>query len=173
MNEFLEILKYTLPAFVVFLTSFFILKKIYQNEEKKRRVELSMNTKDTVLPLRLQAYERLILLLERISPESVVMRHNRQNVTVSLLQNELITAVRTEFEHNLVQQTYISSQSWEMIKNARNNVIKLINDAASELKPDLNGMNLSKRILEKAMELETQPSAVAIEYLKREVRELF
>jgi hypothetical protein len=173
MTELLEILKYTLPALIVFLTAWIVLKTMYRNEDKKRRVELSLSHKDTVLPLRLQAYERLILLLERISPEALVMRSNRQNITCSILQNELINAVRTEFEHNLAQQTYISSQAWEMVKSARNNVIKLINESAGEFKPDASGINLSKRILESAMELSIPVTYAATEYLKKEVRDLF
>jgi hypothetical protein len=115
----------------------------------------------------------LILLLERISPEALVMRANHSNTTCSILQNELINAIRTEFEHNLAQQTYISSQAWEMVKSARNNVIKLINEAASGFKPDASGINLGKRILENAMELNVPVTYAATEFLKKEVRDLF
>jgi len=173
MNEVLEILKYTLPALIVFLTVWILMRSYIINEDKKRRFDLSMNQKDSILPLRLQAYERLIIFLERISPDSLVMRHSNTQLSSAQLQHELINAVRNEFEHDLSQQTYISRQGWEMIKTARNNVIKLINETASELKPDISGLNLSKRILENAMELGTPPSYPAIEFLKKEVRELF
>ncbi|MGC9343969.1 MAG: hypothetical protein ACP5E3_14800 [Bacteroidales bacterium] len=173
MADLLEILKYTLPAIVVFLTSFFILKLYLKNEEKKRKFELSMNQKDSILPLRLQAFERLILYLERISPDSLVMRFKNTRLSVVELQNELVNAVRTEFEHNLAQQTYVSIQAWEMIKAARGDTIKLINESAAELKAKDPGLNLSKRILEKAMELQKAPNYAAIQYLKKEVNDLF
>lgn len=134
---------------------------------------MSREKKENILPLRLQAYERLILFLERISPESLVMRVGVQDLNVRQTLNELINSIRTEFEHNLVQQTYISSQAWEKVKLARNNVIKLVTESAKELKPTNNGMLLSKQILENAGEMETSPVAPAIEYLKKEVRELF
>ena len=173
MNEIFELLKYTLPALLVLLASVVTLRIIFRNEEKKRKLELLNSYKDTTLPLRLQAYERMILFLERISPESLVMRVARTDISSSQMQSELISAVRTEFDHNLAQQVYLSSKAWEAVKIARANVIKLINDSASELKPEAAGMSLNKRLLEKMMELKTSPIEAAVEYLKKEVRELF
>lgn len=173
MNDILEILKYTLPSVVVLLASWLMIRLFLKNEDKKRKFEISMNQKDTTLPLRLQAYERLILLLERISPDSLVMRHNTGTANVSKLQNELVSAVRQEFEHNLAQQTYISISAWEKVKSVRSEIIKLINMSAAELRPGDPGVNLSKRILEKAIELEQSPTAEATKVLKAEVQELF
>jgi len=173
MNDILEILKYTLPALVVFMTAFLLIRINLQNEEKRRKFEMSKDKKENILPLRLQAYERLILFLERIAPEALVMRVSRQDMNVNQTLNEMISTIRTEFEHNLVQQTYISSQGWEMVKAAKNNMIKLVTESAKEFKPANNGMLLNRQILESAMELNNSPVAPAIEYLKREVRELF
>jgi hypothetical protein len=173
MIELLEILKYTVPALIVFLTAYYMIRMFMKNEDTKRHFELNMTQKDTTLPLRLQAYERLILFLERISPESIVMRMSQTSLKNVQLQNELVTAVRTEFEHNLAQQTYVSNHAWDQIKIARNNVIKLINESAAELKPDATGISLSKKILENAMNMRPSPTQDAIIFLKKEVRELF
>jgi len=173
MNDLLEILKYTIPAIVVFLTAFFLIQMFLRNEEKRRKFELSMNYKESILPLRLQAYERLVLFLERISPDSLVMRISRTDLTVYQLQNELLNTIRSEFEHNLAQQTYISSSAWEMVKAAKNSMVKLVNESAVDFKADAKGMNLSKSILENAMQLKNSPVYAALEFLKKEVRELF
>jgi hypothetical protein len=173
MDVWLEILKYTLPSVVVLLTAFFLIRMFLRNEDLRRKHELSMSYKDHILPLRLQAYERLVLLLERLSPDTLVMRIGQTSLNVLQVQNELIKIVRTEFEHNLVQQTYVSNKAWEMIKHARNNTIKLINSAASDLKPNMDGMALNKHILELTMELDTSPNQEAINYLKMEVKEMF
>ncbi|MFW5644426.1 MAG: hypothetical protein ACOCZL_00800 [Bacteroidota bacterium] len=173
MTEILEILKYILPSIIVFFTAFFLLRIYLNNEEKKKRLDLSMNRTDTILPVRLQAFERLILYLERISPDSLVMRFKNQKLSVAQLQNELIQNVRSEYEHNLSQQTYISSQAWKKIKMARSEIIKLINTSAAELNPADQGINLSKRILEKAMNDKNPPTQEALEFLKNEVRQLF
>lgn len=173
MNELLEILKYTIPALIVFITAFLLLRLFFKNEEKRRKYELSLNYKETILPLRLQAYERLILFLERISPDSLVMRLSRSDLTVLQMQNELLTSIRSEFEHNLAQQTYISSSAWEMVKAAKNSVIKLVNESAADFKAEAKGINLSKSIIENEMQLKNSPVYAALEFLKKEVRELF
>ena len=173
MTDLLEILKYTIPALVVFLASYFILRFFMQNEEQKRRSEMSLSYKDSILPLRLQAYERLVLFLERISPESLVMRINKPDLNIAQLQNELVNTIRSEFEHNLSQQTYISSNAWEMVKAAKNSTIKIVNESAAGFKPDAKGINLSKSILENTMQLQNSPVYAALEFLKKEVREMF
>jgi len=173
ISEILEILKYTLPALIVFATAFILIRMNLNNEEKRRRYELSKDKKDSIIPLRLQAYERLILFLERISPEALVMRVNQDDMNVSQTFNELISIIRTEFEHNLVQQTYISSQAWDVVKAAKTNMIKLITESAKELKPANKGVMLNRAIIENSSEANSSPVAPAIQYLKREVRELF
>ena len=173
MVSLLEILKYTIPAFIVFFTTWVLIRSWAKNEEKKRKHEFNLHIKDEILPVRLQAYERFILFLERISPESLVLRLSNSNLTTRQFQTELMAAIRTEFEHNLAQQTYISTEAWEKVRVARNQTIKMINEAASELKPESNGTTLGKLILEQLAELKTPPSQAAIDYLKQEVNTLF
>jgi hypothetical protein len=173
MNELLEILKYTIPSIIVFITAFLMLRLFFKNEEKRRKFELSMNYKESILPLRLQAYERLILFLERISPDSLVMRITKTDLTVLQMQNELLASIRSEFEHNLAQQTYISSSAWEMVKAAKNSVVKLVNESAADFKGEAKGINLSKSIIENELQLKNSPVYAALEFLKKEVRELF
>jgi len=173
MSDYLELLKYTIPSVVVFITALLIMRQYFKNEEKRRKYELSMNYKESILPLRLQAYERLVLFLERISPESIVMRISRQDLTVYQLQNELINTIRSEFEHNLAQQTYVSSSAWEMVKAAKNSMIKMINESAGDFKADAKGIHLSKSIIENSLQLKNSPVFAALEFLKKEVRELF
>ncbi len=173
MDVFAEILKYTLPALVVLAAAYLMIRMFMQNEEKKRKYNLLREKTDTILPLRLQAYERLILFLERISPEALVMRVSRQDLTVSQTLTELVAAIRTEFEHNLVQQTYISTQGWELVKTAKNNMIRMVTETAKDFKPDSNGMLYNRQILENAGSMDKSPVTPAIEFLKREIRELF
>lgn len=172
MSEITEILKYTLPALIVFLTTFLSIRILIKNEDNRRKSEMTLKARETTLPLQLQAFERLILLLERISPDSLIMRVNSAEKNAGMLKNELISSIRHEFEHNLAQQIYVSLSAWEKLKLARTEMIKLINTAAAEIPPNAPGVNLSKRVLEKAMELGESPTASAINYLKSEVGEL-
>ena len=173
MDVFLEILKFTLPSLILFLVVFFFLRTWSRQEDKRRKHEFNLHLKDDILPVRLQAYERIILFLERIAPESILLRLNRTGMSAKQLQSELLTTIRHEYEHNLSQQTYISSEAWQNVQMARNQIQKIINDSAAQLKEDASGATLGKLILENIMELKTTPSQAAINYLKKEVQELF
>lgn len=171
--EILEILKYTLPAIIVFLTAFFLIK--YQIDLEKRRLNANMVMKnqEIITPLRLQAYERIILLLERISPESLIMRINKTGMTCKQLHTELLKSIRAEFDHNLSQQIYLSTKTWQMVKKARQDVIKLINTSANKVESQAPSIKLSQLILETVMESSQSPSVEAIEYVKKEIRQIF
>lgn len=173
MADFFEILKYTLPAIVVFLTAYLLIKKFLDNDRKLKKIELMYNNEQYILPIRMQAYERLVLFLERISPESLLMRINRQGLTSHQLHSELLSAIRSEFEHNLSQQIYVSRESWEIIKNARSNLIKIINESAKSIEPESPSIKLSQTILETIIDQESSPTNVAIDFIKKEITELF
>lgn len=173
MEVLLDILKYTLPAVIVFLTTWIMLKSWTRNEEKKRQSEFNMHINDDILPVRLQAYERIILLLERISPDSMILRISRPDFTSRQLLSELHSNIKSEYDHNLAQQIYVSNEAWEKVKLAKNQITNLINDTAAEVKPDASGPTLGKLVLERLTELKTPPSQVAINYLKKEVKTLF
>ncbi|MBL7112303.1 MAG: hypothetical protein ISS19_10230 [Bacteroidales bacterium] len=173
MEVTMEILKYTLPALIVFFTAFLILRAMIKNDEQKRNVETSLARQKTILPLRLQAYERITMFLERISPESLIIRANQPNMTARQLQNELISTIRAEFDHNLSQQVYISHEAWEMVKKARAGIIQLINTASEQIKPDASSITMSKKILELVMELNVSPIGSALIFIKKEVQELY
>ena len=169
----LEILKYTVPALVVFLTVFYILHSYFEDQEKKRQLKTALKNRKLITPLRLQAYERVILFLERISPESLIMRISAPGMNCKQFQTEMLASIRAEFDHNLSQQLYISNEAWIQIKNARSNTVKLINIAADKITADLPYSHLSTKMLEMVMEAEKTPSSVAIEFLKKEVQKLF
>lgn len=173
MEVMLEILKYTVPAVVVFLTAWVMIRTWSRNEDQRRKKEFNMHLTDEILPVRLQAYERIILLLERISPESMILRISRSDFTARQFQQELLSNITSEYEHNLAQQTYVSTEAWEMVKGAKNQVINLINGTATEVKPDASGPTLGKLILERLAELKNPPSQAAIDFLKQEVKTLF
>ena len=168
-----EILKYTLPALIVFLTTYLTLSKILNNERRRLQAEAAMNNQKFITPIRLQAYERMVLLLERISPQSLIMRTQRPNITNQELQSALLKTIRTEFEHNMAHQLYISDKAWEMVRMAKEDCIKFINQTALQTKPDDNSLQLCKLVLEKLLDRDLDPTTKAINYLKEEVRTLF
>ncbi len=169
MEYIADIIKITVPALIVFLTAWVLIKKMIRNEQDMRRQEIVLQGSRTVTPIKLQAYERIVLFLERISLESLLVRVSSPELTASQLHTALLTTIRNEFEHNLSQQIYMSPQAWEVVRNARSGVIKIINSEAEKIKPAAPGLDLSKQLLEKVMQLDKEPTRVAIEYLKEEV----
>ena len=169
MDLLADILKITIPALIVFLTAWLVLRYMIRNDQDKRRQELILQNSRTVTPIKLQAYERIILLLERISLESLLVRVSSTDMTAQQLHSTLLNTIRSEFEHNLSQQIYMSQQAWEVVRNARSNMIKIINSEAEKMPANASGMALSKQLLERIMELDKEPTRAAIDYVKNEI----
>ena len=169
MEIFTDILKITIPALIVFFTAWIVLKNMIRNDQDRRRQEIILQNAKTVTPIKLQAYERIVLFLERISMESLLLRVSMSDMSAEQLHSALLTTIRSEFEHNLSQQIYMSPQAWEVVKNARSNTIKIINNEAEKIKENAPAMELSKQLLTRVMELEKEPTRVAIDYIKNEV----
>ena len=169
----IELFKIIIPALLVFLASYLALERLLREEAARRKFESTLGTKKISTPIRLQAYERVVLYLERISPESLLIRTNQPGMTIKDLQSALLTNIRNEWEHNLSQQLYISTKAWGFVKNSKDNVIKLINVTAEKFNPNDTSIKLSHLILEKLVEMDTHPTARAVEFLKKEANELF
>lgn len=172
MNEvlslFLEITKYLIPALIVFLITYYQFKVFFDTEYEKRLMDLKSEQAKTMQPLRLQAYERCVLLMERMSPESLVMRTHKPGISASQLKIELIAAINSEFNHNLSQQLYVSAQAWQVIRVVKEEMINLINTAYSDLGPNAVGLDLSKAIFEQLIKIEMIPTHKALIFLKKE-----
>ncbi len=173
MVHLLDIIKYTLPALVVFLTAYLILKKYIDKENSQLKHELKLKNREQILPLRIQAYERLGLLLERMAMDNLLMRVNKPDYTVNRLQSEMIAAIRGEFDHNLTQQIYVSQQLWELIRGAKENSIRIINETAAGLDKDSPAIYLSKALLDHVMKEEATLPATALGVLKKEIDDRF
>src|SRR3569832_2104516 len=98
MDDAFEILKIILPSGIVFLTTYYLVKNFLDHENRKRVVDLKLANQTLITPIRLQAYERVILFLERINPNSMVMRLNKTGSAVNF-QSEILKTIRSEFEH--------------------------------------------------------------------------
>ncbi len=149
-----------------------------QAEELKVQLEISKNQlkqedKKLITPIRLQAYERLALYLERISPQSLVFRNQKPGQTAYQLQSTLLQNIRDEFEHNLSQQLYVSSEVWSMIKTSKEEIVRLVNTAATNVQANEQAFELSKRIFEATAGEEKLPTDKALEMLKKEIRNFY
>lgn len=173
MEDFLEILKYVLPSLVVFAATYFIIQKFMDNEYRKQLLLLRKENVQITTPLRLQAYERLVLFLERIALNSLVVRIHQPGMNSKLLKAELIKSINQEYEHNLIQQIYISSTTWGHIKKTKDELIKIISLAATQLPENSPGADLGKKIFEIMVKMKISPTNNTIALLKKEIRQLF
>ncbi len=173
-NTLLEMLKYVIPALVVFLTAYVMTKSYLDHDFEKRKFETRLQNQKATLPIRLQAYERMALFIERISPHNLIQRVRKSNMTAKELQIEMIQTIRMEFEHNISQQIYVSPEVWGMVSITKDEVIKIINLTSMALPPDASSMTLSKAILEFfATSEDVLPTQRAMDGIKMEVRKLY
>lgn len=173
MDALLQISLIIFPAGMVLLTAIYFIRSASEKESRSVTVELKKQRQEFFLPSRVDAYQRLTLLMERVHPSSLVMRLHNPGVLAKTLQADFLQSIREEFEHNVAQQLFVSGESWQLVKNAKEETIKIINLAASQLQPTATGMDLSTKIFELVAEIGKLPSEIAIEYLKKELQELF
>ncbi|SRR5574344_415431 len=171
MNIIFQLLALTIPSVVVFLTAFFAIRYFIENDQKKRLLELKYQSKNIITPIRLQAYERMAMFLERIEPNQLLCRINNQQLTAYQLQTLLLTTIRSEFEHNLSQQVYLSPEVWENIKMAKEKVVNLINISAGKLPDNANSTELMTNILQ--FVADQSPTEHAMTALKKEITLLY
>lgn len=173
MQALSELLKYTVPSLIVLATAYYLLKMFLDKETEKTQMQMRLDVQKISLPVRMQAYERLVLLLERIEPAGLLVRTNLQGMNASQLHSALIQTIRSEFEHNLSQQLYVSTKAWEMVRTAREETIKRINTVAMKLSPEATSADLASLILINDIDAEQSAVKGALDLLKAEARNNF
>jgi hypothetical protein len=174
MNSIVEILKITIPALAVFAAAYFLVKRFLDNDQKRREHELKKSSLGAITPLKIQAFERIVIFLERINPNSLVVRVNKNGMSARQLHLELVSAVKTEYEHNLSQQIYLSAGAWELVKTSKEEIIQLVNISSSKVPSDANSSELAMMILNITANIGKKlPNDVAIDYIKKEIAQIF
>ena len=169
-DDIFQLFGFLLPAVVTGAVAFYFFRMHTNNEEGRRRYLLHKDSQKNVLPVRLQAYERMALFLERINITSLVVRVAPQTNDKGKYENLLISHIEKEFDHNLAQQIYISDDCWNIIKAAKGATIQIIRKAA--LSEADSADKLREGILNETMDMQS-PSATALAYIKKEISELW
>lgn len=170
MNFLLEIAKISIPGILVLLAAYYILRDLLRNAERTRFYEMKKESAKALTPVKLTAYERLALFLERMKPESLLIRTQAPNMTVHELHIVLLNTIREEFEHNVTQQIYVGNDVWLLTRNAKDSLIQLINTIASDMPDDVPALELSKMIIERYNAVNETPIDLALSALKSEVK---
>ena len=171
MENVLDYFAYVLPSIVVAAIAYYFFKTHTQHFEQLKHFEINATLKKDALPLRLQAYERLALFLERISPGNLLPRIQPFSEDKRNYEELLIKTIEQEFEHNLAQQIYVSKKCWSIIKASKNATINLIRQIGMK-EHVTNAQKLREEILTQLMDQEC-PSDTGLAYLKNEVGQMW
>lgn len=133
MELFFELLKYTVPSLVVFATAYFLLKLYLDDRLRQELAAQRSESLKITLPLRLQAYERLVLLCDRVSVPNTLLRIRMPGMTVGELRGALLLAISQEFDHNTSQQLFVSDTLWQIITLAKNDTLNFVSETAPDL----------------------------------------
>ena len=183
MNEItaaiLEILKYTVPSGIVFATAYLMLREFFKVQNRREVPHAQPATAAAVaspnantIATRLQAYERLVLLLERIEPNQMVPRIHKPGISAAIFARELQTTIRTEYEHNLTQQIYVSEMAWNKVLESKSAVNQLIDLATRKVGDNATGVQFSNALFGILGEAGVSPTLEGIKILRAEARQL-
>ncbi len=165
--KLIDALLYAIPAIITGLVAYYFFKEHTKNEDGRRRFLLQKDMQVNTMPLRLQAYERMAIFLERISPAKLLIRVAPTSSNKDDYESLLIASVEQEFEHNLSQQIYVTDDCWNIICAAKNATIQLIRKASLSEKAD-TANKLREVVLTEMIE-KRAPSDAALSYIKQEV----
>jgi hypothetical protein len=167
-----QTLLYLVLAIGVLSVLYMAVKDLFKPKEAAA-AEPARSSDKAVLPFQLQAYERLVLLVERINLQNLISRIFQQGLTATDMQIGLIQTIKAEFDHNVAQQIYVSPTAWEAVKTLKEQTITIINQVASQLPDNATAMDLNKQILEVFLQAETSPAELTSQLLNAEAKKLF
>jgi hypothetical protein len=157
------------PAAIVFFVTHYFITKFFGQEREKRNHDLKQLKFNTLSPLKIQAYERLTIFLDRITPQNLIVRNAGNTMNATQFKYRLVQSVQEEFNHNVSQQLYISDQSWAMVKLAMDYVLATIENCYKDMPEDAKGIDLGKAVLIELGKREKRPVETAIAFLKKEI----
>lgn len=173
MDAIVDLAKVLLPA-GLFLYGMYMLVRAFINRDiDARKLEVRSRAIETILPNRLQAYERMCLFLERIAPQNMLLRLNQPGISANEFHRMLLDEIRNEYNHNVSQQIYMSENVWNMVKNSKEDLVILINEASSQVSGEATSLDLARKIFELSMNKQVDPMGHALSELKKEIQQIF
>ncbi|MES2425453.1 MAG: hypothetical protein V4560_00725 [Bacteroidota bacterium] len=169
----LDILKYTVAGLGVVWIAFYLLKPYLDRSEKLQLIELKKTVSSQTLPLRLQAYERVVLFIERINPANLLIRLNNPDYSAAELYMLIVAELRNEYQHNVTQQIYVSAGTWAIVKQLKEQTLAAVNNAIKALPENATGLELSRTILAQVSQAENNPFETGLSLIRKELDELF
>ena len=171
--NYLEVIFLALvPSGIVALVTYNMVKLFIEKDRQANYAKFKMSANGITLPLRLQAYERMAIFLERLAPNSLVLRFSELELSALELQAYMINEIRNEYNHNAAQQVYLSEAAWQAVVHAKEEMIALINNSADGLSKEAPSIELAKSIFQNVIDTGNDVVSDRLKFVKEEVREL-
>jgi hypothetical protein len=172
-NLLLDILKYTVAGIGIVYIAFYLFKPYLDKSNNLQLLDLKKAINSQTLPLRLQAYERLVLFTDRINPANLLIRLNGNGYTAAELHSLVVADIRNEYQHNVTQQIYVSDRAWAVTKRVKDDTLSLVNNAVTALPETATGLDLGRFILNHLSRLEENPYDIATNLIRKDLEDLF
>ncbi|MEL7220221.1 MAG: hypothetical protein AAGJ93_02815 [Bacteroidota bacterium] len=173
MTVFLEIVKIALPALIVAFISYYLIREMLSKQVLMQEQKIRQERQDAVTPLRMQAYERLSILVERLSLSGLLMRNRNDEMKAITFKIALLMAIQQEFEHNISQQIYVSDKLWQILEATRDDLVQFIELVSNKLPKDASSLELAEALMAYQAQRESNPIATAQMAIRKEATSLF
>lgn len=161
-----------LPALLVVGAVVFVLNQQYRRQRQELTSELRLRAFSQVMPLRLSAYERAMLFCTRMQPDTLLLRVQPAGKTAPQMRNQLLDEIRTEYEHNAVQQLYVSEAAWEALLTGRDNLVSAVTAAADAVGDQATAVALSQTLLRQLNDNGGDPFSPAVRLLRADMQRM-
>lgn len=168
----LDILKFSLAGIIVLVVSYFLFKNQFNHYYNLKELEYKKALLKDLLPLKLQAYERMTLFVERINPSNLLLRLHVSGMSAKEMQHHVLREVRAEYDHNLTQQLYLGNDTWAIIKRVKDDTITIINSAIKVLPENASAIDLSKVVFNRLESIEENPYELALMVIKKDIQDM-
>jgi hypothetical protein len=163
----------TTAGVIVAVVVYYLFDRRIQAGKQNNYNKPESNDGASLLQLRLQAHERMIIFVDRINPANLLLRLHQQGIEIGALQLMAVNEIKMEFQHNITQQLYLEATTWNVIRKLKDDTIAMVNNAVKNLPADVSGVELSKKVLHYMSEIDENPYELTIGLIKQDVRKLF
>jgi hypothetical protein len=170
---FLDILKLTVAGVGVVWVAFYLAKPYIERGERIQMLEYKKNLSNQTLSLRLQAFERLVLFIERINPANMILRLNARDYSAIELHTIMVEELRSEYHHNITQQIYVTTRTWTVVKQVKEQTLAIINTSLRAVPENATGIDLARAILTHLAGEEESPYDIATNIVRTDFEALF
>lgn len=162
----------SISGLLVVLFANYIFKSAMHGYLKYKAIDLHRAEGASILPIKIQAHERMLIFVDRINPTNLLPRLHQKGIGLTALQSFVLNEINAEYQHNITQQLYLSAQTWLVIKGLKDDTIAMINNAVAHLPEEASGFDLSKKILQHMSSIADNPYELTMALIRKDVEGL-